>query len=170
VKIVRYQVLVQMLGAVGVTASLLFVGFELKQSRDIAVADIYQQRTVMWIDHDAGLFSPEQFESAFNKLEVGNVEFSAFDILVLETINSARFTIYENSHFQYQLGLVTEEEWAATKLNISGDLTLELGCRVNWWQRQKKFWRKSFVSEVDMLLSQVDIPPCHFPQFQDDAR
>ena len=42
-KILRYQVLVQILGALAVSASLLFVGFELKQSRDIAIADIFQQ-------------------------------------------------------------------------------------------------------------------------------
>jgi hypothetical protein len=40
----------ELLGMTGVIASLIFVGLEIKQSRDIAVADIYQQRSAMWID------------------------------------------------------------------------------------------------------------------------
>jgi hypothetical protein len=165
VKILNYQVLVQMLGAIGVTASLLFVGFELKQSRDIAIADIYQQRTIMWIDYEANQFSPEQFESAFNRIQVGDFELSAFDVLVLDVLNSGLLTIHENSHFQYQLGLVTEEEWTSTKLNISGGFAA-IPCRKNWWEKQKQFWRKSFVSEVDVLIQQVDIPPCDVAQYQ----
>ena len=39
-KLGRYEVVVQIVGTLGVIASLLFVGFEIKQSRDIAMADI----------------------------------------------------------------------------------------------------------------------------------
>jgi hypothetical protein len=37
-KFLQYEVLAQILGTLGVIASLLFFGFEIKQSRDIAMA------------------------------------------------------------------------------------------------------------------------------------
>jgi hypothetical protein len=162
-KILRYQVLVRILGALGVSASLVFVGFELKQSRDIAIADIFQQRTVMWRDLKMSAYSPEQYESAFNKIANENVEFSDFDILVFDNFTDARFTFYGNMHFQYQLGMITEEEWNAARLNISGEFTFP--CIANWWESQKEFWRESFSSEVAMLMAKVDAPPCDIRQY-----
>ena len=67
-KIFSYEVLAQALGVPGICASLLFVGYEIKQSKDIAIADIYQQRATMWKDIEMGFYSPEQFESAYKKI------------------------------------------------------------------------------------------------------
>ena len=46
----------QLAASVGVILSLIFVGLEIKQSREIAIADIYQQRTAILIDE--GLPTP----------------------------------------------------------------------------------------------------------------
>ena len=37
----------QIFALVGVIVSLIFVGLEIRQSREIAIADIYQQRTAL---------------------------------------------------------------------------------------------------------------------------
>lgn len=154
-----------MLGALGVSASLVFVGFELKQSRDIAIADIFQQRTAMWIDLKMSEYSAEQYESVFNKFAIENVEFSDFEISLIEVMFEVRLTWYENLHFQNQLGMITEEEWNVVKLAISEEFSAP--CRAIWWESDKDFWRESFSSDVDILIAQEDVPPCNVAQYQD---
>jgi len=41
----------QFLASVGVILSLIFVGVQIQQSREIAIADIYQQRTALLLQH-----------------------------------------------------------------------------------------------------------------------
>lgn len=38
----QYEDIARLLGVLGVIGSLVFVGYEIKQSRDIALADVYQ--------------------------------------------------------------------------------------------------------------------------------
>ena len=56
----------QILGLAGLIASLLFVGLELQQSREIAIADIYQQRAALVIQVQTSMFSPEQHREAYD--------------------------------------------------------------------------------------------------------
>ena len=159
-KIISYQVLAQIFGALAICASLLFVGYEIKQSRDIAIADIYQQRAALWKDIEMGLYSPEQFESAYKKIWAENVTLTRFDMFVLSNAASVRFNYYENVHFQNQLGMIGEEEWNTTKLNIP--LEFYFPCSASYWERARGFWRPSFAAEVDKLIPKTGIPPCRY--------
>ena len=42
--------IVELVGSTAIVASLIFVGLEMRQSRQIAVADIYQQKTALLIE------------------------------------------------------------------------------------------------------------------------
>ena len=44
------QAVIQFLGAISIATSLVFVGYEIKQSRDIAIGEIYQARTALDIN------------------------------------------------------------------------------------------------------------------------
>ena len=41
----------QFLASIGVILSLIFIGVQIQQSREIAIADIYQQRTALLLQH-----------------------------------------------------------------------------------------------------------------------
>lgn len=154
----RFEALLQFLGMLGVIASLVFVGFEIKQSRDIALADIYQQRSAMWMEMQLSRLPPEQYRIAYNKVQRDPTTLTAEDIGIFEDMFYAKLTLYENLHFQYQLGLITDEEWAAAVANIRSDFSLP--CRTRWWQEDRHNWRTSFADNVDRLLIKLAPGPC----------
>ena len=166
-KLVRFDVIAQLLGMLGVIASLLFVGFEIKQSRDIAMADIYQQRSAMALDIALSKYSPEQAGKVMNTAREDRLKLTKQDTQVLSFILEASFIYYENVHFQYQLSLIGEEEWAASKKLISRGFEVA-PCSPVWWSHTKETWRESFASEVDGLLEQLDLAPCNVPVWQQE--
>ena len=148
----------QAFGFLGVIASLLFVGLEIKQSRDIAHAEIYQHRASMLLDKNLGLVSPEQIEVTLSKIYDGEAELTQFDAVVLDSVMERDFIYFENVHFQYQLGMISEEEWSSTRKLVQFGFLRP--CAAPWWERTKGLWRNSFVAEVDSLIPQVDLSPC----------
>ena len=166
-KFIRYDVVAQLLGILGVIASLLFVGFEIKQSRDIAMADIYQQRSAMALDIALSKYSAEQVAKAMSTVRDDPLKTTQEDALVFSELLVANFIYYENVHFQYQLSLIGEEEWAASKRLISRGFEVA-PCSPVWWSHTKETWRESFASEVDGLLEQLDLAPCNVPVWQQE--
>ena len=161
-KFIRYEIIVQILGMAGVIGSLLFVGYEIKQSRDIAMADIYQQRTAMWLEIALSRYSPEQYRMAMNKALYNLKTMTKEDEDVLRDSMYARFSFYENLHFQHQLGLISDEEWGATIVNISDDISEP--CFNFWNANERKFWRPSFANEIDFLKSKLTTAECETSQ------
>ena len=166
-KIIRTDVIAQLLGILGVIASLLFVGFEIKQSRDIAIADIYQQRSSMALDIALSKYSPEQVAKAMSTVRDDPLKMTEHDARALSELLAANFIYYENVHFQYRLGMIDEEEWAASKRLISRGFEVA-PCSAAWWRQTKETWRESFASEVDSLLERLDVAPCTVPVFQQE--
>ena len=109
----------QVVGIFAVVVSLIFVGFQLKQSQDIAIAGQYQERQSVVIDYyswqgqsdelvdDYGARHREHLDEDFG------TENSRSDRLIgLSYIQSRmRLSIYDNNHFQFESGFMTEESW-----------------------------------------------------------
>ena len=92
---------IQLLGMLSVLAGLVFVGLEMRQSHQIALASQHQARTQMWMDQvnthtEAGLayrnYDAQELYVAVNQLH-------------------AALLIFENDFVQYELGLMAEELW-----------------------------------------------------------
>jgi hypothetical protein len=162
---VRYEALAQILGMIGVIASLVFVGIQIKQSRDIALADIYQQRSAMQLDLALSHYSPEQVAVVIGKMISDRTTITKEDYYVIGAVMSASYVYYENIHFQHQLGMITEEEWVATKKLMLNDLA-GAPCALRMWETERGLVRESFASEVDNLLLQLKLPPCDIPWLQ----
>ncbi len=102
----------QIIGVLGVVASLLFVGLELRQSQKIATAATQQDRnnsiitniqTFTLVGHDWHSIALD------NNLRY---EFSEKEIVARNQYHIAWF-IYENDFFHYSQGLMTETVWQA---------------------------------------------------------
>ena len=109
----------QMLGMIGIIASLIFVGFQLKQTQDIAIAGQYQERATnaqafyeFRASHDiqlqlVGENHKEHLATVANYDGTENLERIATDYFVART----QLMIYDNNFYQYQSGFLTEEAW-----------------------------------------------------------
>jgi hypothetical protein len=157
-KLPNYQWLSQMAAASAVVVSLGLVAYELKQSRDLAEAEIYQQRTGQWLDIILSRYSAEQYRDAMNRVRFDPKSVTREDEGVLRDAMYARFTFYENIHFQYQLGLLSGEEWEATLVSLAEDVSLP--CFDFWDESERKYWRKSFAIDVDSLKAKHKAVDC----------
>ena len=104
----------QVAASVGVIISLVFVGLQIQQSREIAIADIYQQRAAMSIQVQQGNYTVERYERAVFKLLDGET-LTPREEGLLRFAQNPWFSYWENVHFQYQIGLMSEEQWISSR-------------------------------------------------------
>ncbi len=103
----------QVIGLFGVIASLIFVGLQMMQDREIALSAIYQERAATVTEFYTNLATDEVSRIAVAKMSQGKwneltPDESAAQIL----IGLAGKQLSDNSHFQYEQGFASEEHWA----------------------------------------------------------
>ena len=159
----------QLVGMVAIVASLLFVGLQLKLSRDIAIAAQYQARA----DHVVGNVG-DVLQSAPAMRVVGRntleyilasnnipanlkawaseqpVEELAFRALSAYRSLKAR----DNLYFQYQSGFITEEAWYALRAEFKWELHNPLSWTRSRYEFNPEFWRESFRTLINELLDE----------------
>ncbi len=141
----------QFLASIGVILSLIFVGVQIQQSRDIAIADIYQQRTDLLLQNFYVAVPAETEFRAWIK-ELAGEPLSPDEQYALTNRYAARIAYWENNHFQYLIGLLPEEQWEASKNSIRGQAKRQLF--LDTWESERFQLRKSFADEIDALLGE----------------
>jgi len=114
----------QVVGLFGVVASLIFVGLQMKQTQEIALANTYNARASITVDAlSAGLATP-QFYSGMAKIYSGlRDHLTAEEYVAIEQESGIFLTIFENNYFQYEMGFLPEEHWQKNLREIDCRLT-----------------------------------------------
>ena len=103
----------QVVGLFGVIASLIFVGLQMKQTQEIAVAQAYTARAALSIESSTAVIggSPAIL-TGLAKLYAGkHKELTQEEYVAIEHLFDATMTNIENNHFQYQAGFLPEGHW-----------------------------------------------------------
>ena len=147
----QFREWLEVVGVFGVIASLVFLGMELRQSQKIAIADAYQQRSALLLQVQTTQYSPEQLSQVVHK-ELTGQSLSAFEEHILTYGWYPWFTYWENVHYQYELGMVTEEQWQSSR-NTMRFMT-DLPHFESWWARERERLRATFAAEMDEVLKE----------------
>ena len=159
----------QLVGMVAIVASLLFVGLQLKLSRDIAMAAQYQARA----DHVVGS-AGDVLQSAPGMRVVGRNTLEEIlasnDISAnlkawaseqpIEELAFRRLTAYrslkarDNLYFQYQSGFITEEAWYALRAEFKWELHNSRVWTRPLYELNPGLWRESFQTLINELLDE----------------
>ena len=148
----------QILGMIGVIASLIFVGLELRQSREIAISQTYQSRAESEVAMILESSSNSAFRTARPKLNAGLIEeLTDEEHVALDYHYGALATLWENDHFQYQQGYLSDEHWAKTEWN----LTCTLGSRYVRKVFEAQGWamRESFSDVARKIAKKAESDP-----------
>ncbi len=114
----------QVVGIFGVIASLVFVGMQMKQTHEIALANTYNDRAAQTVDAEsASLGTPQYFSGMAKIYSSRRDELTAEEYIALESEFTAFITIFENSHFQYEMGFLPEDHWQKTLTTIDCRMT-----------------------------------------------
>ena len=142
----------EFIGIVAIVASLIFVGLELKQGHDIARADVHLQRAALAIAANSSVNDPA-VQAVIAKVTAGD-DLTIGERLVVDGVFERTLIFYENNHYQYQLGMVPDELWLATKRSLTSDLVGSKEFR-DFWERDRGNWRRSFAAIVDDLIDDL---------------
>ena len=101
---------IQLIGMLGVLAGLVFVGLELQQSQQIAIANAIQGRNQMQSNY---LLAPLEGQiEAVQLRPVQNFQsLSPTQLLIREQLILHRSVTITNAWQQYSLGLLTKDAW-----------------------------------------------------------
>ena len=102
---------IQLIGMLSVVAGLIFVGIEMRQTQQVALAAQQQQRASALLDI-IGSFSEAGAPVSWFDFVSENFDVSNQNNKVLgENAAYQLWMVYENDHLQYELGLMDEEIW-----------------------------------------------------------
>tara|TARA_A100001037_G_C14567753_1_gene378829 strand:+ start:30 stop:488 length:459 start_codon:yes stop_codon:yes gene_type:complete len=144
--------LAQLLGLAGVMASLIFVGLQMKQTQQIALAAQAQARTEMllarhmvYLEGNAEL-GYRTFTSPYNELPEQ-------ERWIKDRHASWLRDLQQNNYFQYRLGFLDPEQWDVVEARITQTWS---DCDLRTGYFQPDFMESAF---VDYLLALDD--PCN---------
>ena len=147
----------QVIGLFGVIGSLMFVGLQLKQEQEIAMSAAYQARSQQISDIATAWADNPAARGAIIKLESGRAqEVTPDEALALNFYESALLNAYENIHYQYLSGFVTEEHWEKSRAGIKNFLRRERGRSSFFDDVSGQNWRASFYELAEQLVAEID--------------
>jgi hypothetical protein len=161
----------ELIGVLAIVLSLIFVGFQIKQSQEIAMAAQYQARLDTWagvlaayVQSDVALRVvgkrtrssplPDGIDQAKWKKWHEDTPVEEIGYHVLSSAIQLRTA--DNLYFQYQSGFLSEEAWLAfrapTVRALSGDMS---SVRLAYL-RAKDEHRPAFRAEVERMIAEID--------------
>ena len=163
----------QIIGMLGVIASLIFVGLELRQSQEIAIAAQYQAR----LDSNLNQINSQMESEAVMNLTGKGVRryIESSDIIPeaqkawLDKLTDEELAIqiymsyaslksYDNIYFQYKAGFLDEDSWDALRSEFKRDLGNPLGgfgIR-EYYNFDRTIWRTPFRKLIEELIAEID--------------
>ncbi|MDE0799098.1 MAG: hypothetical protein OSB01_06785, partial [Nitrosomonadaceae bacterium] len=109
----------QLLGMLSVLAGLVFVGLEMRQSQQIALAAQQQARTEIF----TGIVNSVNESSEVSLYQIlvkarDNEPLTASEKKITENYALQTIWVFENDFIQYQAGLIDENVWLAKLLSV----------------------------------------------------
>ena len=148
----------ELVGIAAIVASLVFVGMQMKQSQDIALSQASQARTAISIETILSTAENANYVSAVAKGRSGNrSELSLEEQVTMSQYAIAVLMSYEDQHFQYSSGFVTEDRWQAARSGLKNFLRDSANIPVRQtFERLPDRFSGSFREVVNGLITEID--------------
>ena len=157
----NWKDIAELLGIAAIVASLIFVGLQMRQDQEIAIAAHFQERHASLVDYWVGREQsdiqkrlrgervikdwgvPASMDENVSAMEVGSEFFYA----------RIGLSISENTQFQYTSGFYTDESWLGTRSSLKRSLRLPM------WQSIVKnmdyAYRSEFLKLCEELIAEI---------------
>ncbi len=132
-------------GILAIVVSLVFVGLQLRQSQEIAIAAQYQARAQAAQSMYMSL--QESGTSLVGRKRIA--EMTPFERYTAENVNRWAWTQSDNLYFQYHAGFLDEESLEGMKYRV--ERVFRACDRRYIWEEMRNFLRPSFVNYVESL-------------------
>jgi hypothetical protein len=143
----------ELIGAVGVIGSLIYLAVQIRQNTRSLRASAYQAITGHVGDINRALF--ENAEVA-HIVEVGSQDRARLSPEERRRFNAyqmMRFMHYDNLYRQYAGGMLEKSRWHASRRILAS--SFQQPGVVAWWRESSRAFGDEFVTEVNSLLERV---------------
>ena len=166
----NYKSAIEYSGMFAIIASLVFVGLELRQSQKIAIASQYQIRSATGQEHyvelqnnkyqmerNAARLSSRIWPEGF--LSDEDIDWLAvrepMDLALEDSNANINLFIFDNYHYQYQSGFLSDEAWISIRVRLKGVLSDGPFARSRVMY-SRGFWRSSFIDLCLILIDELE--------------
>jgi hypothetical protein len=146
----------QIVGLFGVIGSLIFVGLQMQQDRQVAILAAYQARTDLTVETTMAMAANHEMMAAYTKLQQG-AEFTSLtgdELLMIVPQAAAQMYMTENIHFQYISGFLPEEHWRKSRAVLKHSLVM--GPMRLIYENNPDQWRDSFSDLLEEIIAEID--------------
>jgi len=164
----NWKDIAELVGISAIVASLVFVGMELRQSHQIAIAAEYQERATSVIDqYNAQIQSdtalsvvgqplydavrsadfPDEYRHLYEGYTVEQLGFNT-----INTLNA--LTAFDNIYFQYQSGFISDESWQAFRYRLRR--IFESPVTRQMFEKDPNWYRASYRQLCSELITEID--------------
>ncbi len=150
-KVTYWRPIAELVGITSLVASLIFVGLQLRQSQEIAIATQFQNRADQTMNMHLALIEAGEVQARFRKWISEDVPASEINVYGWLWIGM------DNHHYQYQLGFMDESAWQAQLRSLK---RIYANCTMRFvWEWRKEGLRGEFVNLVHSLEDPCRIEP-----------
>lgn len=147
----KFRFLVEIIGILAIIASLLFVGLQMRQTHEIALVTLMQMRSDASRELAVAQLGSEPLYEIHAKLEAGEA-LTRYDEMTRSMLPFIFFNQFENSHFLFVNGYITDEQWRSDLIAIKHFTQIE-PLYAEYWAEQQHIFRQSFVDAINQNLS-----------------
>lgn len=150
----------QIIGLFTLVASLIFVGMQVRQAQNIAIAGHYLDQAALVVESRGAAMQNEALMQDYGQRILASGRFPEFEELdprvLAARVYVARnaLTMIDNDHFQYTAGFQSEEAWQSNRRILKEVLTGPYGRYV--FEEGKDTERASFLAVCEELLREIE--------------
>lgn len=136
-------IVIQLVGTLGVVASLVFVGVQIRQNTKATRVQVQENMTAGYIStSQAVIDNAEVFTRGIAATRESFAKFSSAEKLIYFGLIFAMFKHFENIHSQHERGFIDTESWTAWSEHVLMYFN-QPGVKV-WWELRRGSFRPSF--------------------------
>jgi len=135
----------------GVIAGIVFLAIEINQSTTVArsaarqaIAEMISSRPMLAVENEAVARLSLKFIRGEPLTEVERLQ------ALSRTYSTMRD--WENVHYQYEAGMLSDDEWSGFRLNLKG--LFDFPITQEFWANERQFFSSRFQEEVSAILDE----------------
>jgi hypothetical protein len=145
-------------GIFALVASLIFVGIQIKLTREIALSGAYQSRAATVIDMVTGNAANEKGLAAWYATDAASIDaLTPAEVRAGNMMALALLLAYDNMLFQHESDFVSDEGWSAGRTDMKDMLRL-LFVR-HFFESKIERMRPSFKATFLKVIEELDAQP-----------
>jgi len=148
----NYRIIVELTSVVAIILSLMFLALEVKQSNQLAKAEIRQALNVTDMEVYKVQMEEDIIAKALYKINK-NLPIDDYEEYQLNEFQKFNFRDFDNSFYQYRIGLFDENVWFAYRRIIKSLLTENYIMLM--WRNSNQSFSIEFQDEVSNIIIEI---------------